>query len=168
MPDDRGGSKQIPPGLAPGLASGLEVRAATASDRAACIRLLTARLDADGVAHDPDGVARAVELALAQSSSAWLVIATTHALPAGVLLANPIVSAARGGAALWVEEIYVAPEKRRRGIGRALLQFAAEEARRNGMRTVEIEAPASSDLSALWLARLAFTPTGKNRYSCPA
>ena len=74
------------------LPAGLVIRAATAADRGAAIRLLTAQLVEHDLPVDDDGVARGVELCLQQGSSAWLVMAFAHGMPVGILLANPIVS----------------------------------------------------------------------------
>src|SRR5438309_3184 len=100
-----------------------QVRAATVADRAVAIRLLTAQLVEHRLPVDEDGVLRGVELALSPGSGAWLVIAHRGGLPAGILLANPVVSVEHGGAALWVEELYVVPELRRRGVAGAILRF---------------------------------------------
>jgi ribosomal protein S18 acetylase RimI-like enzyme len=115
------------------------VRAATAADRGAAIRMLTAQLAEHQLPADDDGIAGAVELCLAHGSSAWLVMALASGLPAGVLLANPIVSVEHGGIALWIEELYLAPERRRRGVARALLSFVCDQARSHGLRAVELE-----------------------------
>lgn len=133
--------------------AGLEVRAATGSDRAAVIRLLTAQLREHQLPVDEDGVARAVELALTHGASAWLVVATLHGLPAGVLLANPILSVEKGGGSLWIEELYVAPERRRRGVARALLSFVIAEARLHGLCAVELQVvPSQGAAFALYRA----------------
>jgi GNAT superfamily N-acetyltransferase len=129
--------------------AGLVVRAATAVDRAAAARLLGASLVEMGVPVDEDGIARAVELALSASGAAWLVMATAHGMPVGVLLANPAVSVEHGGAALRLEAVYVAPERRGRGIERALVEYVAEEARTNGMRALEAEAATSQGTETL-------------------
>ncbi|MSP63031.1 MAG: GNAT family N-acetyltransferase [Myxococcales bacterium] len=115
------------------------IRAATVADRGAAIRLLTAQLVEHQLPADADGIARGVELAFAKGSSAWLILATVSGIPAGILLANPIVSVEKGGAALWVEELYVAPAHRRHGVARALLDHLVVEARNNGMRAIDLE-----------------------------
>lgn len=117
----------------------LVIRAATVADRAAATRLLSAQLEEHHLKVDPDGLSRGVELALATRSNAWLVMATRSGIPVGIMLANPIVSVEKGGAALWVEELYVAPPHRRHGVARALLAFVIAEARNNGIRALDLE-----------------------------
>jgi ribosomal protein S18 acetylase RimI-like enzyme len=145
----------------------LVVRAATPADRGAAIRLLTAQLVEHALPADPDGVARGVELALAHGSSAWMVLALVHGLPAGILLANPIVSVEHGGAALWIEELYVVPERRRRGVARALLRLVVDEARANGMRAVELEVVPTQAAALALYASLGFQPVDRRRIELP-
>jgi GNAT superfamily N-acetyltransferase len=127
-------------------ALGLEVRAATVEDRGAVVRLLAASLaerrgeggDAPDAAEVWAGVERAVELALAPRSVAWLVVARRSGVLCGALLANPSISAAHGGAMLRVELVHVDRPYRRRGVGRALIEYVMDEARQSGMAAVEM------------------------------
>jgi GNAT superfamily N-acetyltransferase len=143
----------------------LEVRAATPADRGAAIRLLTAQLLENGLPADAEGIARAVELALAPGSAAWLAVAQLHGLPAGILLANPIVSVEKGGGVLWIEELYVVPERRRRGVARALLAFAVDEARRFGIASVELEVVQGMEAAHALYRALGFRTLERQRYS---
>ncbi len=140
----------------------IEVRAATVADRAAAIRLLTAQMAEHAIAVEADGIARAVELALAPSSSAWLLVATVGGLPVGVLLANPIVSVEHGGGGLWIEELYVQPAHRRRGAGRALVEHVLAAARTAGLGGADLEVALDEAAPAFWRA-LGFRPLDRER-----
>ena len=131
----------------------LVIRSAGAADRAAAHRLLTAQLIEHELPADPESVAGGVDCALAEGSAAWLWLAQRGAEPVAILLANQIASVERGGLALWVEELYVVPEARRTGVARALLARVIEEARRRGVRAVELEVlPTQAAASALYRA----------------
>ena len=150
----------------------VEVHAATPSDRGALQRLLLADCLERGAVHDAAAAAgdveRAVEIALSVGSAAWLVVAASHGMVVGVLLANPAVSTASGGALLRVETLYVPPEKRRRGVARALLRHVADEARLNGMGSVELELDPSTAAAPAARALLASTgarPLGLERHT---
>lgn len=145
---------QSPP--SPAVPAGLVIRAATAADRGAAIRLLTAQLVEHELPIDDDGIARGVELCLAHGSSAWLVMAFSHGMPVGILLANPIVSVEKGGISLWIEELYVAPERRRRGVARAILEFVRDEARSHGVRALELEVVPTQQAALALYAQLGF------------
>jgi ribosomal protein S18 acetylase RimI-like enzyme len=132
----------------------ITVRTAAPADRARCLRLLTAQLVEHALPADPAGVARGVDLALAPRSAAWLLLAEREGEPVGVLLASPVVSVEKGGLTLWVEELYVAPEARRRGVATAVLDHLSAEARRRGMRAVELEVvPTQAAAFALYRRR---------------
>ncbi|PWJ20287.1 GNAT family N-acetyltransferase [Jannaschia seohaensis] len=60
--------------------------------------------------------------------SAVACIATAGEAAHGVTLFSPVFSTARGAAGLFVSDLWVAPEARGRGLGRALLRAAADEA----------------------------------------
>ena len=152
------------------LGSSVEVRAATPSDRGALQRLLVADLVERGEAEGRASLAveRAVEIALSAAGAAWLLVAVSGGMPVGVLLANPAVATTSGGALLRVEALYVAPSRRRRGVGGALVRYVAAEARNNGMGSVELEldpaAPTAQAARAL-LAALGASLVERQRFS---
>lgn len=142
----------------------LELRAATAEDHGAVVRLVAASLaerggEGDiqgGGGGDLSGVERAVELALAPRALAWLVVARRNGVLCGLLLANPSISPAHGGAVLRVELIHVDRPYRRRGVGRALVEFISDEARQSGMAAVEMMLGANEEAALGFGRRLGF------------
>src|SRR2546426_6749613 len=115
------------------------IRPATESDRDAAHRLLTAQLIEHHLPADSHRVARGIDGALAPHSPAWLWLAEREGQAVAVFLANQIVSVEHGGFSLWVEELYVVPGARRTGVARALLARVCDQARRLGVRSVELE-----------------------------
>src|SRR5437870_2557207 len=114
------------------------IRGAVDSDRENAARLLMAQLAEHHLPADPRGVGRGIELAM-ESEAAWLLLAFLGEEAAGVFLANEIVSVEQAGIVLWVEELYVTPSARRRGVAREILSFVAREARKKGIVSVELE-----------------------------
>src|SRR5687768_6855652 len=98
----------------------LQIRSAQESDRDAAKRLLMAQLVEHDLPADAAGVMRGIELAM-KSKAAWLLLAYFADEPVGVFLANEIVSVEQAGVVLWVEELYVVPAARRRGVARGIL-----------------------------------------------
>ena len=142
---------------------GLLVRPAGAADRETAHRLLTAQLVEHRLPANPEGISRGIDYALA--TPAWLWLAERDGRAVAVFLANQIVSVERGGLALWVEELYVVPEVRRTGVARALLARVRDEARRNGVRAIELEVvPTQSAALALYRA-LGFEEVHRQRMS---
>lgn len=143
----------------------LVLRPATEADRDTAHRLLTAQLIEHRLPADPDGVARGIDRALAPHSPAWLWLAERDGRPTAIILANEIVSVERGGAVLWVEELYVVPEGRRRGIARALLARVCEEARRRGVRAIELEVIPTQEAALALYRSLQFEEVRRTRMS---
>ncbi|MFL5311801.1 MAG: GNAT family N-acetyltransferase [Myxococcales bacterium] len=145
----------------------MTVRPASEADRESAHRLLTAQLVEHRLPADAEGIARGIDLALAPASPAWLWLAERDGTPLGIFLANQIVSVERGGLALWVEELYVIPTARRTGVARELLARVCDEARRRGVRSIELEVvPAQAAAFALYRS-LGFTPMDRARMSLP-
>jgi ribosomal protein S18 acetylase RimI-like enzyme len=117
----------------------LRVRSAEPADRAVVHALLTAQLIEHDLPADRDRIDRGLDAAFRRGSPAWLVLAERNGKPVGVLLANQIVSVEAGGESLWIEELYVIPEARRAGVARAILTHVLEEARRRGLRALDLE-----------------------------
>ena len=68
-----------------------------------------------------------------------LLVAMEGARVIGVCLANRIASIEHGGVVLFVEELYVAPDLRRRGVARALLLRLLADGHTSGIRAVELQ-----------------------------
>ena len=141
------------------------IRPATESDRDAAHRLLTAQLIEHHLPADSHRVARGINLALAQHSPAWLWLAEREGRPAAIFLANEIASVERGGSVLWVEELYVVPEARRRGIARALLARICEQARQRGVRAIELEVVPTQEAALALYHSLEFEEVPRTRMS---
>ena len=117
----------------------LRVRTAEPADRAIVHALLTAQLIEHDLPAGPDRIDRGLDAAFRPGSPAWLLLAERDGKPVGVLLANQIVSAEKGGETLWIEELYVIPEARRTGVARAILSYVVEQARQRALRALDLE-----------------------------
>ena len=73
----------------------------------------------------------------------------------------------RGGDSVWLEELYVEPELRGRGIGQRLLQAAIEHARALGCAGMELEVEANHGRAANLYRRFDFVELPRRRYSRP-
>jgi len=143
----------------------LVVRPAEAADRDTVHRLLTAQLVEHHLPADAEGISRGIDGALAPHSAAWLWLVEREGGAVAVFLANQIVSVEHGGFSLWVEELYVVPAARRKGVARTLLARVCEQARRLGLRSVELEVvPTQSAAFALYRA-LGFQDLQRQRMS---
>jgi ribosomal protein S18 acetylase RimI-like enzyme len=82
----------------------------------------------------------------------------------GVVLANFNWSLKFAGRALWIEELYVAPEARRRGIGRMLVERVLDYAEAEGIRGVDLEAYRGNTPASILYRSLGFYRLGRERF----
>ena len=143
----------------------LVVRPAEAADRETAHRLLTAQLVEHHLPADAAGISRGIDCALSPDSPAWLWLAERQGRAVAIFLANRVVSVERGGFTLWVEELYVVPEERRRGVARALLARLCDEARRQGVRAVELEVVSTQAAAFALYRALGFHDVQRQRMS---
>ena len=141
---------------------GLLIRPAFESDREIAARLLVAQLVEHHLPADLPGVLRGIELAM-KSEAAWLLLAVLGEDAVGVFLANEIVSVEQAGIVLWVEELYVVPSARRRGVARGILNFVAEEARRKGIVSIELEVVPTQDAAFALYRGMGFVDVARKR-----
>lgn len=71
----------------------------------------------------------------------------------------------RGGRTAWLDELYVVPEARGRGIGRSLLRRALREARQAGCAAVELEVVRGHSRAARLYLRHGFERLPRSRYA---
>jgi len=72
-----------------------------------------------------------------------------------------------GGISAWLDVLYVVPNSRSRGIGRALLTAALEASRQRGCVAVDLEIEASHARAANLYLRLGFRPHARTRWVKP-
>ena len=140
----------------------LVIRRAVKADRQVAARLLMAQLEEHHLPADAEGVARGIELAM-KSEAAWLLLAFAQTEAVGVFLANEIVSVEQAGIVLWVEELYVVPSARRRGVARGILNCVSQEARRKGIVSIELEVVPTQEAAFALYRSLGFVDVERKR-----
>src|SRR5262245_4970271 len=140
------------------------VRAATAADRDAIVRLLVAQLRDHAIDTPEADVARTVDALLARPHRARFLVAVASGRPVGVAalsLAWPIEHGNRGA---WLEELYVEPAARDRGLGGALLRAACAAAAAAGALAVDLEVERSHERAAALYRREGFRPLERTHW----
>jgi ribosomal protein S18 acetylase RimI-like enzyme len=141
----------------------IQIRRALPVDRAALHALLTAQMVEHQLPADAERIDRGLDAAFRPGSPAWLMLAERDGAAVGVFLANQIVSVEKGGETLWIEELYVAPAARRSGVARSLLRSVAEDARRRGLRALDLEVVPTQQAAFALYAALGFRDVGRRR-----
>jgi GNAT superfamily N-acetyltransferase len=102
------------------------------------------------------------ELILAENGA---MILTSDA--SGVAALSWQYSIERGGRVAWLEELYVTPDQRGRGIGKALLDAAAREAKKAKCVALELEVMHGHERAARLYLREGFEELPRRRYTRP-
>jgi len=69
-----------------------------------------------------------------------------------------------GGKSAWLDELYVVPEYRGKGIGAALLRAALEAAQRSGCAAVDLEVDEARARAENLYVQAGFRPLGRSRW----
>jgi GNAT superfamily N-acetyltransferase len=80
-------------------------------------------------------------------------------------VAHPSVP--RGGRSAWLEELYVVPDERNRGVGAAMLAAVLEEVAAAGAAAVDLEVEALHARAAHLYQRAGFAPLARARWVRP-
>ncbi|MGG5889419.1 N-acetyltransferase family protein [Falsiroseomonas sp. HC035] len=111
------------------------IREAIAADAEVFAALLRGLNDEPGLRPElitPDSVARD----LICDPRALVLVAEEAGSLVGLAVAHPTYDSGRSRWSLWLNDLYVAPQARRRGLGRALVGGVAAAARRQGMACI--------------------------------
>jgi GNAT superfamily N-acetyltransferase len=136
----------------------------TAADCGECARLLIDQLREHGIGTSSDALARVLEVAITDMGHGFLMLARDAGRVVGVAYVATILSAEHCGAVAWLEEPYVTPDCRHRGIGTALVTAVLERAQKAGIVAVELEIDAGHKCVIPLYQRLGFRRLERSRW----
>jgi GNAT superfamily N-acetyltransferase len=142
----------------------MPIRQATAADRDAVLHLLAAQLAEHGIDTPAAGIRTAVDGILADPERGRLLVAVEDGRPVGVAALSFMWPIEHGGRSAWLEELYVEPAQRNRGVGRALLRAACETAAAAGATAVDLEVDAGHRRAARLYEAEGFRPLPRERW----
>jgi ribosomal protein S18 acetylase RimI-like enzyme len=94
----------------------------------------------------------------------WVARPSKDAPPCGVVLANYNWSLKFAGRALWIEELYVTPDYRRRGVGRVLVAQILDYADKHGFKGIDLEAYQGNTPASVLYRTMGFHRLGRERF----
>ncbi|MBI2963270.1 MAG: GNAT family N-acetyltransferase [Deltaproteobacteria bacterium] len=144
---------------------GIEIRPASAADLSSLVDLLGIQLDEHGVTLSAPQLGAAVEGLLRRPQLGALLIAVENRRVVGLAALSFLWTLEHGGRAAWLDELYVKPERRGRGIGRALLREAYRAARSIGARALDLEVEKGHERVGTLYAREGFRALSRRRWS---
>jgi GNAT superfamily N-acetyltransferase len=137
---------------------------ATVRDCRECAGLLVEQLDEHGVNASLEQTARVLENVVVDPARGFVLLARDNRTIIGVAYVATILSAEHCGLVAWLEELYVIPKHRSRGVGTALLTAVLERARGTGVVAVDLEIDAGHSRAESLYRRFDFRPLERSRW----
>ena len=141
----------------------MQIRTLTARTSALALPLLEAQYREHHIEMGGARLRRALRLLLPRAGA--VLLASEGKEAAGVAVLSYLVALEHGGRVAWLDELYVTPQRRGQGVGRALLMAALSGARKSGCKTVELEVVRGHDRAARLYLRESFRRLPRNRFS---
>lgn len=146
------------------MAEGWTIGAVAAADADAVSTLLTRQLAEHDLPADPARVAAAVAGILADERVGFLLVARQGGAAVGVSYVAMIWSLEHGGLSSWLEELYVLPEWRGRGVGASLVRASLAAARERGCVMMDLEVTEDHARAARLYEREGFLALARGRW----
>ena len=143
----------------------MRIRTARAADANRLIGLLGIQLREHGVTLDARLLARAVRGLLRRPELGRVLVAADGSDVVGFAALSFLWTLEHGGRAAWLDELYVVPQRRGRGIGRALLSAAYGIAREAGAIALDLEIEKGHARAASLYRREGFERLSRERWS---
>ena len=134
------------------------------AELAPLVSLFDAQLREHDIATSPDALAAVLRTLSAHPQHGFLLTASHNGLPIGVAYASSILSLEHGGWSGWLEEFYVLPEWRGRGVGSLLLAAVIAAATDRGWPALDIEVDATHARVVSLYTRHDFQPVSRTRF----
>jgi GNAT superfamily N-acetyltransferase len=145
--------------------AGATIRIAGLDDLDAAVALLRRQLDEHAIALDDSALVRAVRGLIEQPDVGRVLVAAQDGEAAGVAVLSFLWTLEHGGPAVWLDELYVEPRWRRRGIAQALVDEAARLARERGCIALDLEVEDGHHDATRLYTRLGFTRHRRVRWA---
>jgi GNAT superfamily N-acetyltransferase len=146
----------------------MDIRHATAADRTATVTLLVAQMREHDIPTPADRLGTAFDHVVADAARGAILLAWEGQRAIGVAALSYAFPIEIGQRTAWLEELYVEPAFRERGIGTALLQSALEIAEAAGAVAVDLEIVTGHERAERLYGRFGFKRLPRARWTRPA
>jgi len=140
------------------------IASATVSDCSESARLLVQQLAEHRVDASAEQLSCVLEKIVADAARGFVLLARENGRIVGIAYVATILSAEHCGLVAWLEELYVMPSDRSRGIGTALIAAIIERARKAGIVAIDLEIDAGHSRAESLYRRLGFRPLNRSRW----
>lgn len=140
---------------------------AMTSDAAEVVSLLEAQLDEHAIPRPEGsgGIAAVVRGMTSHPERGFILVAKEKGRAVGVAYLAATWTLEKGGPALWLEELYVEPALRGRGIGQRLVEESCRQAVFQGYLSIDLEVEESHARAANLYRRLGFCELPRRRFT---
>jgi GNAT superfamily N-acetyltransferase len=142
----------------------MRIEAATVQDLPVLEGLLRAQFEEHAIPLDPRALSGAVRGLLSDEGRGAVLLARDPD-PIGVAVLAYTWTLEHGGKSAWLDELFVVPEHRDRGVGRALLLRALQVAGASGCRAVDLEVDVEHARAEHLYAREGFAALPRKRWA---
>ena len=143
----------------------ITIASARASDVETSVALLDAQLREHDIVTAEKRLRAVVQSVVDDESHGFVLLASSRGRRVGIAYAAAHLSAEHGGVIGWLEELYVLPDFRGRGIGSLLLAELLARAQTLQWRGVELEVVAGHERAAALYLRHGFVAVPRARYT---
>lgn len=147
------------------MAAAPSIKAVEAGDIETAVTLLVSQLAEHEIVTPPDALHAVVCEVVSDSRRGFMLLAMAGDRAVGIAYAAAHLSAEHGGMIGWLEELYVSPDVRGRGIGAALLREVATRAKALAWRGLELEIVHGHERVVSLYHRHGFQPLLRTRFS---
>lgn len=142
----------------------VSIEPATANDCRECARLSVQQLAEHGIDASAEALTPVLEDAVADIARGFLVLERDSDRVVGVAYVATILSIEHCGPVVWLEELYVTPDCRHRGIGSALMTAVLKRSQETGSVAIDLEVDAGHSRAISLYQRFGFRRLDRSRW----
>ncbi len=144
--------------------SAFEIKMLADEEVAAAAALFAMQLADQDVQRSRQELVAGLTTLLVEPAQGFVLLAVADGKPIGVAYAARILSLEHGGWSGWLEELYVLPDWRGRGVGSALLAAAIAGATERGWASLDLEVDSEQRRAVPLYQRHHFQPVHRTRF----
>jgi GNAT superfamily N-acetyltransferase len=142
----------------------MDIGRATEAELDALLQLLGEQFDDHGIAITPPLLRQAIAQVFHSDHWALFLVARKGDEMVGLAAVAFSWTLEHAGKTAWLDELYVRPEHRGRGVGTALIEPVIQEAQARGCRAIDLEVEQGHRRAERLYARQGFQPLARSRW----
>ncbi len=145
--------------------SGISIQLPGSGDSDTVVNLLVEQMREHRVQADPARLREVIAGVIADDRCGFILVAKDDGTVVGVAYVAEILSIEHGGRVGWLEELYVSPDRRGKGIGTALLEAVLNRAQQTGLVAIDLEVDVNHRRAESLYRRAGFHSLPRSRWA---